>query len=386
MALPAVSIDLYLPALPALARDLDAGASAVQLTLTGLLVGLGCGQVVIGPLSDIYGRRRPLLVGIATFVVASLLCAAATTALVLDLLRFVQGVAAAAGSMSAVAIVRDRYTGRDSASMLSKLTMVMALAPVLAPTVGASIVSLGGTWRTLFLVLALYGVLLGVVVTIGLRETHPVRARASPGLARSLRAYRDLLRDRSVTRLMVVCGLVSASVFTYVSHFSFVLQDGFGLDDSTFAVLFGVGAVSIMAGARCNVTLLARWGSVVIVRRALGLAALAAAVLVVNAATGLAGVVGVLVPIWVILAMVAMTNPNVLALALAGHRDRIGAVAALVGLSHFVGAGLVPPLVRFGPASSPLPMAVVMAAVLALAAAFARLTVREAPVHEPAVR
>ena len=140
IALGPLSIDLYLPALPNLTEDLVASPSSVQLTLTGVLVGLGFGQLLIGPLADIYGRRRPLLVGIAVSVVSSLLCAVAPTIMVLDVLRVLQGVGAAAASVVAMAVVRDLFTGREAAAVISRLVMVMGLAPVLAPSLGLSLI------------------------------------------------------------------------------------------------------------------------------------------------------------------------------------------------------------------------------------------------------
>src|SRR3712207_5949868 len=159
IALGPLSIDLYLPALPDLTDDLSASPSAVQLTLTGMLIGLGLGQLVIGPLTDIYGRRRPLLIGIAVNVVTALLCAVAPSILVLDLLRVLQGFGAAAASVVAMAVVRDLFTGRAAAAVISRLVMVMGLAPVMAPSLGSAVLEVG-SWRTVFLVLAVLGVLL----------------------------------------------------------------------------------------------------------------------------------------------------------------------------------------------------------------------------------
>ena len=147
IALGPLSIDLYLPALPDLTNDLTASPSSVQLTLTGMLVGLGLGQLIIGPLTDIYGRRRPLLAGIAVNVVTALLCAIAPTVLVLDVLRVLQGIGAAAASVVAMAVVRDLFTGRAAAAVISRLVMVMGLAPVLAPSLGSAVLGIG-SWRT----------------------------------------------------------------------------------------------------------------------------------------------------------------------------------------------------------------------------------------------
>src|SRR3954454_18006227 len=282
IALGPISIDLYLPALPDLTDDLSASPSSVQLTLTGILVGLGLGQLVIGPLADIYGRRRPLLVGIAVNVVTALLCGVAPTIVVLDVLRVAQGVGAAAASVVAMAVVRDLFSGRAAAAVISRLVMVMGLAPVIAPSLGSAVLEVG-SWRTVFVVIAGLGVCLGLLAGFGLKETLPPGRRAAPGLRMTLRGYGVLLRDRSLVGFMMVASLTMAAVFAYVSGASFVLQDGFGLGARTFGLLFGVGAVGLIVSSRVNVTLLRRFRSGTILSTALTVAALAGAVLLVNA-------------------------------------------------------------------------------------------------------
>lgn len=379
IALGPLSIDMYLPALPELQRDLSASPSSVQLTLTGVLVGLGLGQLLIGPLADIYGRRRPLLVGIAISVVSSLLCAVAPSILVLDALRLVQGVGAAAASVVAMAVVRDLFTGRAAASVISRLIMVMALAPVLAPSLGSAVLEVG-SWRTVFLVLAGLGALLGLVAAIGLEETLPAERRAAPGLRRTLGTYGVLLRDPSLVGFMLVASLTMAAVFAYVSGASFVLQDGFGLDERTFSLLFGVGAVGLLVSSQVNVVLLRRFGPGTILSAALTVAAGAGGVMLFNASTGTGGLLGIMVPIWVVLSMVALCGPNATALALADHGEHAGAAAALLGAAQFTLGALIAPLTGLGEAGSAVPMAVTIAGALVVAALLVRLVLRPAPV------
>src|SRR3954469_8923316 len=181
IALGPLSIDLYLPALPDLTHDLGASPSSVQVTLTGILVGLGLGQLLLGPLTHAHGRRPPLLTGIAVNVATSLLCAVAPTIVVLDVLRVLQGFGAAAASVVAMAVVRDLFPGRAAAAVISRLVMVMGLAPVLAPTLGSAVLQVG-SWRTVFVVLAGLGTLLGTLAVFGLKETLPSARRAAPGL------------------------------------------------------------------------------------------------------------------------------------------------------------------------------------------------------------
>ena len=377
IALGPLSIDLYLPALPDITRDLSASPSSVQLTLTGILVGLGLGQLVIGPLADVHGRRRPLLVGIGLNVVTALLCAVAPTILVLDVLRVVQGVGAAAASVVAMAVVRDLFTGRAAAAVISRLVMVMGLAPVIAPSLGSAVLGFG-SWRTVFLVLAGLGVCLGVLAAVGLQETLPAERRAAPGVRSTVQGYGVLLRDRSLVGFMMVASLTMAAVFAYVSGASFVLQDGFGLDERTFALLFGVGAVGLIVSSQVNVALLRRFGPAAILQAALTVAALSGTVLLFNALTGSGGLLGIMVPVWVVIAMVALSGPNATALALAGHGERAGSAAALLGAAQFATGAGIAPLTGLGEPGSAVPMAAAIAGALVLAAVLVRRVPRPA--------
>lgn len=378
IALGPLSIDLYLPALPELTDDLSASPSSVQLTLTGILIGLALGQLVIGPLTDVYGRRRPLLVGIAVNVVASLLCAVAPTIVLLDVLRVLQGVGAAAASVVAMAVVRDLFNGRAAAAVISRLIMVMGLAPVLAPSLGSAVLEVG-SWRTVFVVLAGLGVLIGALAVFGLKETLPPERRAAPGLRQTMQTYGVLLRDPHLVGFMMVASLTMAAVFAYVSGASFVLQDGYGLDERTFGFLFGVGAVGLIAASQLNVTLLRRYSTGAILSSALTVAAIAGAVMLVNAVTGAGGLLGIMVPVWVVLAMVALSGPNATALALADHGRHAGAAAALLGAAQFAVGAAIAPLTGLGEAGSAVPMAAAIAGALLVAAVLVRLVLRPTP-------
>jgi DHA1 family bicyclomycin/chloramphenicol resistance-like MFS transporter len=178
---------------------------------------------------------------------------------------------------------------------------------------------------------------------------------------------------------MLVASLTMAAVFAYVSGASFVLQDGFGLDARTFGLLFGVGAVGLIVSSQFNVTLLRRFSSGTILSAALTVAALAGAVLLVDALTATGGLLGIMIPIWIVMVMVALCGPNATALALAEHGDRAGAAAALLGAAQFAFGGLIAPLSGLGEAGSAVPMAGTIAGALLLAAVLVRLVVRKAP-------
>ncbi len=367
VALGPLTVDMYLPALPTIADDLRTSASTVQLTLTGTLVGLALGQLVLGPLSDALGRKRPLLAGTALHVVASLLVLVAPSIAVLGALRVLQGVGTAAGAVIALAVVRDLFQGRAAATMLSRLFLVLGAAPVLAPTLGGELLRVT-SWRGIFLALALYGVALLAMGWFAVRETLPPQRRRSSGVAGTLHAYRELFRDRAYVGLVLVAGLTMAGLFSYVSGSSFVFQEQFGLDEQQFGLLFGAGAVWLIAATQLNPVVL-RWFSPAQVLVAATVAgALAGAVLLALAATATGGLWAVVVPLWAVLFASGLALPNAPALALSRHGDAAGTAAALLGAVQFGVGAVVAPLVGvLGNDATAMGAVVVGALVLAIA-------------------
>ncbi|MFC7760421.1 multidrug effflux MFS transporter [Catellatospora bangladeshensis] len=258
IAIGPLTIDMYLPALPAITDAMHTTSTAVQLTLTGTLAGLGLGQLVIGPLSDAYGRRRPLIYGLVLHVVASALCVVAPDVATLGVLRVLQGLGVAASSVVAMAVVRDLFDGSAFAKLFSRLMLVMGAAPVLAPTLGGALLR-WTQWQGVFVALAGFGIALTLVATFFLRETLPVSRRQSGGAAGTLRMYRTLLRDRTFVGLVLVAGLAMAALFAYVAGSSFVMQGQYGLDEQQFAIAFGAGAAGLIGATQLNVRLLRRY-------------------------------------------------------------------------------------------------------------------------------
>jgi DHA1 family bicyclomycin/chloramphenicol resistance-like MFS transporter len=344
VAIGPLTIDMYLPALPSMTRDLGTTASAGQLTLTGTLVGLALGQLVIGPLSDALGRRRPLLAGTALHVLASLLVLVAPTVAVLGALRVVQGVGAAAGAVIAIAVVRDLYDGRAAATMLSRLFLVLGAAPVLAPTIGGEILRFT-SWRGVFALLAAYGVLMLVVGWATLRETLPPERRRSAGIRGTVRGYGELFHDRAYVGLVMVAGLTMAGLFSYVSGSAFVYQGEFGLDEQQFGLLFGAGAFWLIAATQLNPLVLRRWAPQQVLVAGTVIGAAAGAALVVLSGTGTGGLPAVVISLWVVLFACGLALPNAPALALSRHGDAAGTAAALLGAVQFGVGALVSPVV-----------------------------------------
>jgi DHA1 family bicyclomycin/chloramphenicol resistance-like MFS transporter len=381
VALGPLTIDMYLPALPTIRAELATSSAAVQLTLTGTLIGLALGQLVIGPLSDALGRRRPLLAGTALHVVASLLVLVAPDIAVLGGLRVLQGIGTAAASVVALAIVRDLFEGRAAATMLSRLFLVMGVAPVLAPTIGGELLRFTN-WRGVFAVLALYGVAVLALGAFALRETLPPERRRQGGVVGTLRTYGGLFRDRTYVGLILVAGLTMAALFTYVSGSSFVYQRQFGLDEQQFGMLFGAGAFWLIGATQLNPVLLRRWSPAqILVAGTVGGTA-AGAVLVLLAALGAGGLLGVALPLWAVLFAAGLALPNAPALALAEYGDSAGSAAALLGAVQFgVGAAVSPLVGLLG--NDALAMGAVIVASLLLAVAVLVVVVRPWALPEP---
>ena len=343
-ALGPLTIDMYLPSLPTISTDLQASAAAVQLTLTGTLVGLAFGQLLVGPLSDAVGRRMPLLAGIAVHVLASVLCVIAPNLAMLGALRVLQGLGAAAAAVVATAMVRDLFDGLSAARLFSRLMLVVGVAPILAPTIGGLVLN-WTSWRGVFVVLTVIGVAIMAVSALVLPETLPATRRRNGGVLGTVRDYGRLLTDRVYVGLTLVAGLAMAALFAYVSGSSYVLQDGFGLSEQQFAYVFAGGAVGLIAATQLNVRLLRRWTPQQIMGGSLVAGLGFGLVLLVLAATEAGGLVGILIPLWLTLAMVGLILPNVPALALSRHGEAAGTAAALLGAVQFGVGALAAPLV-----------------------------------------
>ncbi|MFD8348178.1 multidrug effflux MFS transporter [Streptomyces coelicoflavus] len=369
-ATPPLAMDMYLPALPEVTRSLGAPAATVQLTLTACLAGMALGQIVVGPMSDKWGRRRPLLGGLAVYVVATALCAVAPNVELLVAFRLVQGLAGAAGIVIARAVVRDLYDGVAMARFFSTLMLISGVAPVVAPLIGGQILRFTD-WRGVFVVLVVVGVVLGVVVWARLPETLPVEERHAGGAGDTLRAMRGLLADRAFTGYMLAGGFAFASLFAYVAASPFVVQEIYGASAQTFSLLFGLNSVGLVVVGQIN-------GKILVGRvrldRVLGLGlvvVIAAATALLLMSLGVFGEVGlgpVAVALFVLMSAMGISLPNTQALALMRVRKSAGSASALLGTSSFLIGAVASPLVGIAGEDTAVPMAVVqlVAAVVAL--------------------
>ena len=363
-ATPPLAMDMYLPSLPQVTEALSAPAATVQLTLTACLLGMALGQLVVGPMSDRWGRRRPLLAGLAVYVVATALCAVAPTVEFLVGFRLLQGLAGAAGIVIARAVVRDLYDGVAMARFFSTLMLIGGVAPIVAPLVGGQILRVTD-WRGVFVVLTVIGALLAALVWARLPETLRAADRHTGGVGDALRSMRGLLADLPFTGYMLTGGFAFAALFAYISASPFVIQEIYGASPQTFSLLFGVNSVGLVVVGQIN-------GKVLVGRvgldRVLGVGLLivtAAATALLLMATGVFGEVGLLplaAALFVLMSAMGVTLPNAQSLALLRTRHSAGSASALLGTSSFLIGAVASPLVGMAGEDTAVPMAVVQVA------------------------
>ncbi|MDT5018797.1 MAG: transporter, family, multidrug resistance protein [Mycobacterium sp.] len=365
VSLGPLTIDMYLPALPKIADDLGVSSSVAQLTLTGTLAGLALGQLIVGPLSDSLGRRRPLMAGIVLHMVASLLCLFAPNIALLGVARGLQGMGAAAAMVVAFAIVGDLFAESVAATVISRLMLVLGVAPVLAPSLGA-VVLLKASWHWVFAVLVLLAAALLLVAALALPETLPASHRR-PLKVRSIGAtYVEVLRDLRFVVLVLVASLGMSGLFAYIAGAPFVLQGHYGLDQQAFALIFGAGAVALIGATQFNVVLLRRFAPQAIAVWALAAASVAGGVFVGLSFAHVGGLLGFVLPVWAILGAMGLVIPNAPAVALSRHPEAAGTAAAVLGATQFgLGAAIAPLVGVLG--NDEFALAVVMTAGIVIA-------------------
>ncbi len=356
-----LSLDLYLPALPQLADDLGASASLAQLSITACLVGLAVGQLVAGPLSDRLGRRRPLIVGLVAFLLASVACALAPSAAVLVLLRLVQGLAGAAGIVISRAIARDLYSGRALMIFFSRLLLVAGLAPVIAPVLGGQLTRIM-TWRGIFGVLAGFGAVLLLAGLFGLKETLPPERRIVGSFRRTLQGYNTLLHDRFFVGCALSSGLAGASMFAYIAGSTFVLQRIYGMSPQGFSLVFGCISLGLVAAAQGGARLALVWPLPRVLGFGLTINLFGATALLITVISGLplGALIGALV---IMVCAVGLIFPTANALAMADYPDLAGTASSLQGLSQFVFGAVAAPLVGIAGEQTALPLGIVATSV-----------------------
>ncbi|WP_454110439.1 multidrug effflux MFS transporter [Leifsonia shinshuensis] len=362
-----ISMDLYLPALPALTAELGAATSSAQLTVTACLIGLAAGQLIAGPLSDRFGRRRPALVGVTAYVAVSLLCAISPTVEALIGARFAQGLAGGVGIVIAQAAGRDLYDGGRLIRFYGRLTVTGGFAAIIGPLVGGALTAVLD-WRGLFIVLAVIGAGILLWIALGFPETLPAQARTGSGFARSAGDFRLLFADRGFVRAVLAQGFVYAALFAYLSGATFVLQGVYGLSPQQYALAFGLNSAGFMVFGYVAGRGSERWSVTGTLAVGLVLAGLGSIGLLIAGLTHVPLVV-VIVSFFLLAGGTAVTSPPSATLALADYPQIAGTASSLLGAARFAFGGVVAPLVGIAGGLSILPLGLVTTAAVALAAA-----------------
>jgi MFS transporter, DHA1 family, multidrug resistance protein len=352
-------IDMYLPALPRISADLHASTSAVQLSVTGCLIGIALGQLVIGPISDRKGRRGPLFMGLALFIASSLACSVASSVLMLDGFRFLQGVGGAAGVVISRAIVRDLFEGPTAARFFSTLMLVTGLGPIIAPQIGAVILRFT-SWRGIFLALAVAGSVLLVVSFVKVPETLPMDRRHSGGLRTIVATMVEVGRDPTFVGYAIVVMLGFGAILAYIAGSSFILQGIYGISPQLFGTIFGINAAGMVVGAQINGHFVHRLGSGPLLSIGLTCMSTGSLLFLVAVITGWGGLAAVLPSFFLVLFGLGFVTPNATALALQNHPNSAGAASALMGSAQFLFGAALAPLAGIGGDKDALPMAVLM--------------------------
>jgi DHA1 family bicyclomycin/chloramphenicol resistance-like MFS transporter len=248
-AIGPLSLDMYLPALPTISTDMETAASSVQLSLTACLLGLAVGQLIFGPLSDIQGRKKPLLFTLLIYTVVSLLCAFQTNIWVFVALRFIQGFTGAAGIVIARAVVRDMYAGVALTKAFAFLALINGAAPILAPVSGGFILNFG-SWKLVFLVIAVIGLLMFLSVAFWLKESLLVSERSEGSVFQVVQTFGSLLKDKVFMGIALTQALVMSSMFAYISGSPFVLQNIYEVTPQQFSLIFALNGIGIIVAAQ----------------------------------------------------------------------------------------------------------------------------------------
>lgn len=354
-----LNIDMYLPSFPGIAQYFDTSSILVQASLTTCLLGLAIGQLVVGPISDAHGRKKPLLIATSLFALTSILCAFAPNIAILIAARFLQGFTASAGVVLSRAVVRDVFSGKALTKFFALLMVINAVAPMIAPMAGGAILSFeSGNWQSIFLFLGFIGILIVAIAAMKLKETLPPEKRIPSSLGATVVTMTNLLKDRSFIGYTLIVGFVHGGSFAYVSGTPFVYQNIYGVSPQIFSVLFGINGLAIITGS----FIIGRFGGIIpekkLLQAAVTIALTATSILLVmTVIEGPLTSIVILIFIYMITIGMVITSTFTLGMAKQGHRA--GSASAVLGMLPLLLGSIFSPLAGINE-SSAVPMGAIL--------------------------
>ncbi|MEC1071906.1 Bcr/CflA family multidrug efflux MFS transporter [Priestia megaterium] len=377
------TIDTYLPSFPTIVKDFHTTASLVQISLTACLLGLGAGQLFIGPLSDVKGRRKPLLLFLCVYLLASLTCSFSPNIYFLIVARFVQGFSAAGGLVVSRAIVRDLFSGKELTKFFTLIVLVGNLGPIVAPIAGGAILSFT-KWNGVFIVLACIGAILIFMVSLKLPETLPPEKRVPSNLPQLMSNFGSLFKEREFMGYAFTQGFTTAGIFAYVSGIPFVYQNIYHVSPQQFSLLFGVNGLGLIIGSQLVGRLADYISERTFLKIGLGISITAGAILLI-ALLLKAPLIAVAIPIFFFVSSISIIGTTSFALAIESQGHIAGSASALLGLLPFVLGSLSAPLVGIAGSYTGVPMGVTIfgASLLAFLSYFVLVRKRSARMQRP---
>ncbi|MGG0671123.1 Bcr/CflA family multidrug efflux MFS transporter [Lederbergia citrisecunda] len=357
-AMGPLTIDMYLPSFPTIVTAFGTTPSLVQVSLTATLVGIGLGQLVLGPMSDVHGRKKPLVAALIVYLAASILCAFAPNIGLFIAARFLQGFAASAGIVISRAVVRDVYTGRELTKFFALLMLINNLAPIIAPLLGGGILAFSD-WKGIFITLSIIGFLLVVIVVLRMEESLSHDMRVPNNLTQTLKNFQSLLKDRSFMGYALAQGFIMAGIFAYVAGTPFVYQTIYGVSPQLFSVLFGMNGIGLIIGSQ----VVGRLTGIVSEQRFLqtGLfISVTSGVLLLIAVLLHGPLLTIVVPIFFFVASIGIISTSSFSLAMESQGHIAGSASALLGLLPFVLGSISAPLVGIAGEETAIPMGIII--------------------------
>ena len=359
-----LSLDMYLPALPRVADDLSTSASYAQLSLTACMIGLAVGQIIVGPISDVTGRKKPLFIVLIGYGLFSYFAARAATIEWLIFFRFIQGFCGGAGAVLSRAISSDLYKGKDLTKFLAVLMLVNGLAPVLAPVLGGFILSVT-TWHTVFYILAVYGVLM-VLLAFTLEESLPKSSRNEGALKSIWNDFKLLLTNKAFVTMLLLQSLTYGVLFSYISGSPFITQKIYGMNAQQFSYLFALNGIGLIAFSQLTAKLVNKMDELKILKLGQNIQFIGMMLTVI--------VLFFHLPVWMLCAAfflmitpVSMIGTTGFSIAMQVQNQGAGSASAILGLMQFLIGGILSPLVGIMGETSIIPFIIIIIACTVLA-------------------